>query len=93
MGVLAACIAMVVMPAQGLASRVESVLVGIFGAFVGGEFLASLLSGGAAADKAFRASSAGLAVLGAVVMLLLLATLRRHVGPLRPHKLPRKRRP
>jgi uncharacterized membrane protein YeaQ/YmgE (transglycosylase-associated protein family) len=92
-GVLTACIAMVVMPARGLSSRVESVLVAMFGAFVGGEFLASMLSGGVTANGVFRASSLGLAVAGASLMLLLLAVLRRWAGPLRPHKVRRKSRP
>lgn len=64
--------------------RIESVLVGIFGAFVGGDFLVAMLWG----PKAGGVSAVGLAmaVVGAVVMLALLSVMRRAVGPMRPAK-------
>lgn len=64
--------------------RIESVLVGIFGAFVGGDFLVAMLWG----PKAGGISAVGLAmaVAGAVVMLALLSVMRRAVGPMRPAK-------
>lgn len=64
--------------------RIESVLVGVFGAFVGGDFLVAMLWG----PKAGGVSAAGLAmaVAGAVVLLALLSVMRRAVGPLRPAK-------
>lgn len=63
---------------------IESVLVGIFGAFVGGDFLVAMLWG----PKAGGVSAVGLAmaVVGAVVMLVLLSLMRRAVGPVRPAK-------
>lgn len=64
--------------------RIESVLVGIFGAFIGGDFLVAMLWG----PKAGGVGAAGLAmaVVGAVVMLALLSVMRRAVGPMRPAK-------
>lgn len=78
--------------AQGPAHRIETLVVAVFGAFVGGDFLAAMLRG-APADDTFRASSLALAAGGAVVLLMLLALMRRTVGPMRPHKLPRRPRP
>jgi len=65
---------------------VESLLVGIFGAFIGGDFVASQLNGGVVDDKVFKGSSLGMAVAGAVVLLLMLGLMRRVVGPLRAGK-------
>jgi uncharacterized membrane protein YeaQ/YmgE (transglycosylase-associated protein family) len=90
-GVAAGWIAGTVMRAPGLASRVENMVVAIFGAFIGGDFVAALLAGPAPAT-AFRPSALGLAVAGALSMLALLAVFRKAVGPMRPHKLPRKPR-
>ena len=80
------------MPAPGRVRRIEDVLVGVFGAFIGGEFLAAMLAGGGTASG-FRISSLAFAVGGAVAMLLLLALMRRSVGPLRPHGALRSKRP
>lgn len=64
--------------------RIESVLVGVFGAFVGGDFLVAMLWG----PKAGGVSAVGLAmaVAGAIVLLALLSVMRRAVGPMRPAK-------
>lgn len=83
-------IAASMMPVSGLVIRLESMGVGVFGAFIGGEFLSAMLGGKEPGDP-FRMSSLALAVGGAVVMLVLLSMMRKAVGPLRPHKLPRKR--
>ncbi|GAB3655015.1 GlsB/YeaQ/YmgE family stress response membrane protein [Ramlibacter alkalitolerans] len=91
-GAAAGWMAGTVMRAPGLASRVENVLVAIFGAFIGGEFLAALLAGPEPAT-AFRTSALGLAIAGALGLLGLLAVFRKAVGPMRPHKLRRKARP
>ena len=50
---------------------IETVAVAIFGAYIGGDFVAAMLSHGTTNDKDFSAGSLGLAVLGAVVFLLL----------------------
>jgi uncharacterized membrane protein YeaQ/YmgE (transglycosylase-associated protein family) len=75
---------------SGKVSRLEEVLVGVFGAFVGGEFVADMLRG--SSTEAFSASSLGLAAAGAVVLLVLLKIMRGAVGPLRSGKSPSARR-
>ncbi len=70
---------------------IENVLVGVFGAYIGGDFVASLLSHGATNDRDFSAGSLGLSVVGAVVALLLLKLMRKAVGPMRPAKKPPRR--
>lgn len=74
---------------QGLVQRTETLAVGVFGAVLGGDFLASLLAG-AAADDAFHGSSLLLAGGGAALMLGLLVAMRRSAGPLKPHRLRRR---
>jgi uncharacterized membrane protein YeaQ/YmgE (transglycosylase-associated protein family) len=64
----------------------ENVLVGVFGAFIGGDFVASQLNGGVINDKDFSFKSLALAVGGAVLMLLALKLMRKTVGPMRGGK-------
>ena len=68
------------------ATRVEDMLIGVFGAFIGGEFLAAMVRGSAAPEPGFSAMALALAVGGAVGMLGLLAVMRRAVGPMRAGK-------
>jgi uncharacterized membrane protein YeaQ/YmgE (transglycosylase-associated protein family) len=77
-------------------TRIEDVLVGVFGAFIGGEFIAAMLNPPpvvavvANAPKVVAAPVAApftmlglaLAIAGAVVMLVLLALMRKSVGPM-----------
>jgi len=65
---------------------IENVLAGVFGAFVGGDFIVSSLNGGVVNDTDFKIGSLALAIAGAVVMLLLLKLMRKLVGPLRDSK-------
>lgn len=65
--------------------RLENIGVGIFGAFIGGEFLVAMFAGPNAA-KGFNIFALFMAVVGAVVMLVLLALMRKAVGPLRSGK-------
>ncbi len=65
---------------------IENVLVGVFGAFMGGDFLVTFLNGGVVNDTDFKMSSLGIAVAGAVLMLFVLAIMRRMVGPMRISK-------
>jgi uncharacterized membrane protein YeaQ/YmgE (transglycosylase-associated protein family) len=65
------------------ASRIEDVLVGVFGAFIGGEFLADMVRDAAVVDPGFTITALALAVAGALGMLGLLAVMRRAVGPMR----------
>jgi uncharacterized membrane protein YeaQ/YmgE (transglycosylase-associated protein family) len=75
---------------SGKVNRIEEVLVGVFGAFIGGEFVADMLRG--KSTETFSMSSLGLAAAGAVVMLLLLKVMRGAVGPLVAKKRPAARK-
>lgn len=90
-GLLAGGIAILLLGAQGLVHRIETMAVAVFGAFIGGDFLGAQFGGGPA-DTSFRVSSLALALAGSVVMLVLLRLMRRSVGPMRPHKMPRRPR-
>lgn len=70
---------------------IENVGVAMFGAFIGGDFVAALLSKGATNDKTFSMGSLGLAVAGALVALALLRLMRRVVGKQHITKGPRRR--
>lgn len=72
----------------GAVNKIEAVLVGIFGSFVGGEFLSTYLL--ADPSKPNLVQQAGLAIVGAVVALMLLRFMRKAVGP--PAKVTKKRR-
>jgi uncharacterized membrane protein YeaQ/YmgE (transglycosylase-associated protein family) len=70
----------------------ENLAVGIFGAFIGGDFVAAVLRADGVNDAVFSPRSPGLAVIGAVVMLLLLRLMRTLVGPLHHRKSVVRRR-
>ena len=74
------------MTGGGRALLVENILAGVFGAFVGGDFIVSSLNGGVVNDTDFKFSSLAMAVAGAVVMLLALKLMRKMVGPMRAGK-------
>lgn len=65
---------------------IENVLVGIFGAFIGGEFVVAMISQGVVADKGFQIGSLAIALGSAIIMLLLLKLMRGAVGPLQARK-------
>jgi uncharacterized membrane protein YeaQ/YmgE (transglycosylase-associated protein family) len=69
----------------------ESIGVGMFGSFIGGDLVASVLSHGATNDKVFSMGSLGLAVGGGLVALALLRLMRRVVGVQHVTKGPRRR--
>ena len=69
---------------------IETMAVGIFGAFIGGEFVAAMLRA-KGADTALSISSVALAVGCSVVALFLLGAMRSAVGPMRSGK-PKPRR-
>jgi len=71
--------------------RVEEVLVGVFGAFIGGEGTAAMLQTGDGAPTFSVTAFAG-GIGGAVVLLVLLRMMRAAVGPLRSGKGPAARR-
>jgi len=70
----------------------ENLAVGIFGAFIGGDFVSSVFRSDVVNDSVFSLRSLGFAVIGAVVMLLLLRLMRTAVGPLRNRKSAVRRR-
>ena len=65
---------------------VENILVGVFGAFIGGDLLISQLNGGVINDKDFSFRSLLFAVVGAVVLVVVLKLMRRIVGPMHKPK-------
>ena len=79
------------MGSSGKVVRIEEVLVGVFGAFIGGEFVPGVLRGDGP-DPGFTGTALACAVAGAVVMLLVLRTMRKAVGPLRTSRSPASRR-
>jgi uncharacterized membrane protein YeaQ/YmgE (transglycosylase-associated protein family) len=65
---------------------IENVLVGMFGAFIGGDFVAAQFNGGVINDKVFTLGGLALAAAGATLMLLALGLMRKVVGPMRNSK-------
>ncbi len=72
-------------------AQIENILIGMFGAFIGGEFVSVQISGPAVATG-FHISSLALAIVGAVAMLLLLQLMRKAVGPIKKGKSNQKKR-
>ncbi|NJM43351.1 MAG: GlsB/YeaQ/YmgE family stress response membrane protein [Brachymonas sp.] len=68
----------------------ENIVVGIFGAFIGGSFLSEQFSG-VKPTEAFDFSSLLMAVAGALVLLALLQLMRKLVGPMRKSVSKKKR--
>ncbi len=76
---------------KGKVQRVEEMLVGVFGAFIGGEFVVDLFRGGQSVPGV-SIGAIGMALAGAIVMLALLKMMRGVVGPMRNSKSPTARR-
>lgn len=74
------------MGSDGKVVRIEDMLVGVFGAFAGGDFLLSVLNAGVYVPPFFSMASLGMAVAGAAVMLVLLRVMRGAVGPMKHTK-------
>lgn len=68
-------------------TRIEEVLVGVFGAFIGGEFVTAMLNSGKEQPN-FTMIGLANAVGGAVALVILLAVMRRAVGPMQSRKKP-----
>jgi uncharacterized membrane protein YeaQ/YmgE (transglycosylase-associated protein family) len=66
----------------GRVGLIENVLVGMFGAFIGGEFLVDMFGSLHAGDRGFHIGSLGVAVAAAVAMLVVLHLMRGAVGPM-----------
>ncbi|MDB4906926.1 MAG: hypothetical protein JWO05_1710 [Gemmatimonadetes bacterium] len=86
MGGLIGWLAALMSSSEGRVALIESVLVGVFGAFIGGDFVVSMINKGVTNDKVFSVGSLAYAIAGAVVMLLILKLLRHSVGPMRAGK-------
>jgi uncharacterized membrane protein YeaQ/YmgE (transglycosylase-associated protein family) len=71
-------------------TTVENILIGMFGAFIGGDFVSVQISGATVASG-FHFSSLLLALAGAIVMLALLQLMRKVVGPMRKSVSKKKR--
>lgn len=92
-GLLAGGAAAMVRGGLGRIAMIENLAVGTFGAFLGGDFLAAMF-GVVASDAGFHASSLGMAVAGAVVLLIALGLIRGPAAPLaRPRAKPGRARP
>ncbi len=74
------------MAAHGRSVVIENVLVGAFGAFIGGDAIVSLLSTGVVDPKVFKIGSLGIAIATSVAMLGLLQLMRHAVGPMKNGK-------
>lgn len=85
-GAVVGLLAGTVMGSNSKVARIEDMLVGIFGAFIGGEFLPSVLAAEGAAPAGFSGLALLAGVAGAGVMLALLAMMRKAVGPMRGRK-------
>ena len=70
-------------------TRIEDVLVGVFGAFIGGEFVTAMLNSGKV-QTTFTMTGLLNAAGGAIVLLVLLAYMRRAVGPMRSRAKPNR---
>jgi uncharacterized membrane protein YeaQ/YmgE (transglycosylase-associated protein family) len=90
-GALAGWLFGTMMQSRGRIQRVEEVLVGVFGSFIGAESTAAMLAQPESATGVPPAGIAG-AVIGAAVLLVLLRILRGAVGPLRNSKSAAARR-
>jgi uncharacterized membrane protein YeaQ/YmgE (transglycosylase-associated protein family) len=69
--------------ALGRVAVIENVFVGMFGAFIGGDFLVDMFGSLRAGDQGFHIASLGVAVAAAIVMLVVLHLMRGAVGPMR----------
>ena len=80
LGVFVGWLAGIVMKSKGAAMLGENVGVAIFGAFIGGDFIAAMLNNGVVNDSVFSYRSLLFAIAGAVTMLILLRLMRGSVG-------------
>lgn len=84
-GAFAGWLATRMMNAPARSAQIENIFIGMFGAFIGGEFVSVQINGDAVA-KGFHISSLMLSVGGAAVLLLLLKLMRQVVGPMKKSK-------
>lgn len=80
LGAFVGWLAGIVMKSKGAVMLGENIGVAIFGAFIGGDFVAAMLNNGVVNDSVFSFRSLLFAVAGAATMLLLLRLMRGSVG-------------
>jgi uncharacterized membrane protein YeaQ/YmgE (transglycosylase-associated protein family) len=85
-GALIGWLSVFLMKRDGRGALIENILVGVFGAFLGGDFLVSVMNKGVVNDKDFHIGSLGLAVAGAVAMVVVLGVMRGKVGQIKVSK-------
>jgi uncharacterized membrane protein YeaQ/YmgE (transglycosylase-associated protein family) len=90
-GAFAGWLATRMMNAPARSAQIENILIGMFGAFIGGEFVSAQVSGIAVATG-FHMSSLAFAIAGAVALLLLLKLMRKVVGPMQKSRSSQKKR-
>jgi uncharacterized membrane protein YeaQ/YmgE (transglycosylase-associated protein family) len=88
-GAVIAGIAGIFMASHTKVTRIEDVLVGVFGAFIGGEFVTAMLNAGKV-QTTFTMTGLLNAAGGAIVLLVVLAYMRRAVGPMRSRGKPNR---
>ena len=74
------------MSPPGFVAMVEAICVGIFGTFLGGEFLPAMVLATSAEPRGLSAVTVSMAVVTAAACLMLLVAMRRSVGPLKSGK-------
>ncbi len=79
-GAVVGWLAGVIMKSKGPVMLAENIGVAIFGAFIGGDFIAAMLNKGIVNDTVFSFRSLLIAVAGAATALLLLRLMRGSVG-------------
>lgn len=85
-GAVIGWLASLVMAGGGRVVMIENIGVGVFGAFIGGDFLATMTGAVAANDTSFHMVSLLLAAGSALTMLLALKLMRSAVGPMKAGK-------
>jgi uncharacterized membrane protein YeaQ/YmgE (transglycosylase-associated protein family) len=74
----------VMMASGGKVVLIENMLVGVFGAFIGGEFVSDMVHVGK--PGTFSMGALGISVVAAIVLLVLLRLMRGAVGPMQNSK-------
>ena len=70
---------------------IENLLVGMFGAVLGGEFIVAMTTTGPVDPAVFSTRSLAIALAGGIVFVFLLRLMRRAVGPMRVSKSKQRR--
>jgi uncharacterized membrane protein YeaQ/YmgE (transglycosylase-associated protein family) len=90
-GAIAGWLASRMMNVPARSAQIENILIGMFGAFIGGEFV-SVQVNGAQVATGFHLSSLMLSIVSAIALLLLLKLMRKVVGPMKKGRSNLKKR-